>query len=238
MPFFKAGLNDRHRRTGIRACTRHVKGKRYEPAELIVFTNGYDFAWHGRHRHGGEWVAWGEQAVIGTWDEFDLSAYSQPGGLPMCELGANGGAPGKVVLTIIGEPASKANSRKLVMLGRGPKARPAFIKSDKGRAYEHDALFQIPPSARKRLDGPVRVTMRIFYATERPDLDESLILDVLQDRYEGAGDERVLVQKGVYRNDRQVREKHVFHAIDKANPRAEIEVEPIVAQADMLSRAA
>jgi Holliday junction resolvase RusA-like endonuclease len=38
------------------------------------------------------------------------------------------------------------------------------------------------------------------------------------------------VQKGVYRNDRQVREKHVFHAIDRANPRAEIEVEPIEAQ--------
>jgi hypothetical protein len=38
------------------------------------------------------------------------------------------------------------------------------------------------------------------------------------------------VQKGVYRNDRQVREKHVYHAIDRANPRAEIEVEPLEAQ--------
>jgi hypothetical protein len=77
-----------------------------------------------------------------------------------------------------------------------------------------------------QLEGPVRVTLRIFYASERPDLDESVMLDVLQDRYR-QGRARELVQKGVYRNDRQVREKHVFHAIDRTNPRAEIEVEPL-----------
>ena len=31
------------------------------------------------------------------------------------------------------------------------------------------------------LMGPVRVSIKIYYATERPDLDESLILDVLQE---------------------------------------------------------
>ena len=75
----------------------------------------------------------------------------------------------------------------------------------------------------------MRITLNIFYATERPDLDESLILDILQDRFDGKREARVLVQRGVYRNDRQVREKHVFHHIDRANPRAEIEVEPIEA---------
>lgn len=157
-----------------------------------------------------------------------------------------------IAFTILGEPASKANSRELVTRGgktgfieeideqTGEKVRrkakvggrPMFIKSDKALAYERDALRQIPPSARMRLEGPVRMTLRVFYATERPDLDESIILDVLQDRYEKdkKTNERVLVQKGVYRNDRQVREKHVFHAIDKRNPRAEIEIEPMVAQ--------
>jgi hypothetical protein len=132
----------------------------------------------------------------------------------------------KVALTIFGEPASKANQRQLVSFpdGKGGK-RPALIKSKKARNYESDALLQIPPAARLQLEGPVRVTLRVFYASQRPDLDESVILDVLQDRYVGRGDERELVQKGVYRNDRQVREKHVFHAIDRANPRAEIEVE-------------
>jgi len=128
-----------------------------------------------------------------------------------------------IALTILGEPASKANQRKLVSFG----SRPALIKSSKALAYERDALRQIPPAARQRLDGPVRATIRVYYATQRPDLDESLILDVLQDRYTGKGAERVLIQAGVYRNDRQVRERHVYHAIDKANPRAEIVIEPI-----------
>lgn len=131
--------------------------------------------------------------------------------------------------TILGEPASKANSRKLVTIG----GRPAFIKSDKARDYERDAILQIPPSARLMLEGPVSVTLRIWYASERPDLDESVILDVLQAKYERAevkGAKRALVRKGIYINDRQVREKHVYHAIDRANPRAEIEIMPLLAQ--------
>lgn len=132
--------------------------------------------------------------------------------------------------TILGEPASKANSRELVTFGRGENKRPALIKSKKARDYERDALRQIPPLARQRLDVPVRVTMRIFYASERPDLDASVVLDCLQDRYEGKGEQRELAQKGVIRNDRQVRELHLFHAIDRANPRAEIEVEALAPQ--------
>jgi Holliday junction resolvase RusA-like endonuclease len=82
--------------------------------------------------------------------------------------------------------------------------------------------------------GPVRATLRIWYATERPDLDESVILDVLQAKTEGTGKDRKIIRRGVYLNDRQVREKHVFHGIDKAHPRAEIEIEPIVEQGSLL----
>jgi Holliday junction resolvase RusA-like endonuclease len=143
--------------------------------------------------------------------------------------------------TILGQPCSKANSRQIVTIGQ----RPQVIKSKEARAYEHDAVRQIPPAARQRLEGPVRVTLRLFYASERPDLDESIVLDVLQDRHGksapcthgsvscasiGCEGPRPLLQAGVYRNDRQVREKHVYHGIDKANPRAEIVVEPINAQ--------
>ena len=134
----------------------------------------------------------------------------------------------KVRFTILGEPASKANSRKLVSFGD----RPAIIKSTKARNYERDALKQIPIAARMRIEGPVKVTLRIWYASERPDLDESVILDCMQDRYGRAtkSGERWLIQAGVYRNDRQVREKHVYHFIDRKNPRAEIEIESIVMQ--------
>jgi Holliday junction resolvase RusA-like endonuclease len=152
-------------------------------------------------------------------------------------------------LTILGEPASKANSRKLATVGPQNARRTLFIKSEKAREYEHAAALQIPPEARQMLIGPVRVTLRVYYMSERPDLDESVILDVMQAKYKrvkGAlikiapgeykhGDsERVLVQRGVYRNDRQVREKHVYWGIDKANPRAEVEIEPMVPQQSVL----
>jgi Holliday junction resolvase RusA-like endonuclease len=143
-----------------------------------------------------------------------------------------------IAFTIFGEPASKANSRKLATVGKAEHRRTIFIKSEKARHYERLALMQIPAAARQRLEGPVRVTLRIWYASERPDLDESIILDVLQDRWAGgaetepgiAAPRRTLARAGVYRNDRQVREKHVFHAIDRANPRAEILVEPLQPQ--------
>lgn len=135
-------------------------------------------------------------------------------------------------LTILGQPCSKANSRQIVTI----KGRPTSIKSKEALAYERDALRQIPPAARRRLEGPLRMTIGIWYASERPDLDESLILDVLQDRWQRdkRTGERVLVQAGVYRNDRQVRERHVYHGIDRANPRAEIVIEPIVEQLGLL----
>jgi len=141
-----------------------------------------------------------------------------------------------ISFTIIGEAASKANSRKIVTIG----GRPSSIKSEKARRFERDALRQIPPAARQRIACPVVVTLRMFYASERPDLDESLVLDVLQDRYGknplAAGKGRPLLQAGVYQNDRQVREKHVYHAVDRLNPRVEVSVQPV--QADLLGAVA
>lgn len=61
------------------------------------------------------------------------------------------------------------------------------------------------------MDGDVSVTMNIYYASRRPDLDESLILDLLQGF--------------VYSNDRQVKEKHIYWHLDKERPRTDIVVE-------------
>lgn len=109
---------------------------------------------------------------------------------------------------IFGEPASKSNSRKLVHI----KGRSAFIKSDKARGYAADVARQVRP-IKPLLTGPLRFTATVFYASNRPDLDISVLLDSLQGR--------------IYINDRQCREMHLFHAIDKHNPRAEILIEPI-----------
>ena len=55
--------------------------------------------------------------------------------------------------------------------------------------------------------------MTIYYKSRRPDLDESVILDAME--------------KFIYKNDRQVKEKHIFWGLDVLNPRAEIEVEEL-----------
>lgn len=116
-----------------------------------------------------------------------------------------------VSIKIFGEPASKANSRRVVRLGNVSR----LIKSNKALAYcdmfqRQTAGLDVTP-----IEGDVRVTMHIWYASRRPDLDESLILDLLQ---------------GVaYLNDRQVKEKHVFWGLDRENPRSEIVVEELPA---------
>lgn len=85
-----------------------------------------------------------------------------------------------------------------------------MIKSAKALKYAEAFKRQAKPLA-ELLDGDVSVTITIWYASRRPDLDESLILDLLQ---------------GVaYTNDRQVKEKHIFWGLDKDNPRAQITVE-------------
>jgi Holliday junction resolvase RusA-like endonuclease len=109
-------------------------------------------------------------------------------------------------LTIYGEPASKANSRRAVVIG----GMSRFIKSKKALGYSDMFKQQAAGMGMQPMEGDVSVTMTIYYASRRPDLDESLILDLLQ---------------GVtYLNDRQVKEKHIFWGLDKENPRCEITV--------------
>jgi len=110
---------------------------------------------------------------------------------------------------VYGEPASKANSRRLVSFKRkgGAGTRPALIKSQKALDY-NDAFRLQCPKLSPLMEGDVSVTITIYYASRRPDLDESVILDAMQGL--------------VYLNDRQVKEKHIFWGLDKERPRAEI----------------
>lgn len=115
-----------------------------------------------------------------------------------------------IAFTVLGEPASKANSRRIVTRG----GRPASIKSVKAIGYGRDFGYQCPNLGDDRLMvGDLSVTMKIYYASRRPDLDESLILDLMQGR--------------IYANDRQVRERHTYWGLDKSNPRTEILVRTI-----------
>ena len=109
---------------------------------------------------------------------------------------------------IFGEPASKANSRRVVHYG----GMSRLIKSKKALSYSDVFRQQCKPLA-TLMTGDLRVTLHIFYASRRPDLDESLILD--------------LMQGFIYENDRQVKERHCYWGLDPDNPRAEIIIEKI-----------
>lgn len=107
-----------------------------------------------------------------------------------------------ISFTVYGEPASKANSRRWT--GK------FFIKSEKALNYGK-AFQQQCPKLEPMLEGDLRVTIRIYYASRRPDLDPSLIFD--------------LMQGFIYENDRQLKEQHLYWGLDKESPRAEITVE-------------
>jgi Holliday junction resolvase RusA-like endonuclease len=109
-----------------------------------------------------------------------------------------------ITFTILGEPASKSNSRRWT--GR------RLIKSIKALNYS-DMFKQQCPVLDPLMDGDLRVTMKIWYASRRPDLDASLIFDLMQDC--------------IYKNDRAIKEQHLYWGLDKNNPRAEITVEKI-----------
>lgn len=113
-----------------------------------------------------------------------------------------------LVQIIFGEPASKANSRRVVRFG----GMSRLIKSQKALNYSDAFRQQCQPLA-VLMTGDLRVTLHIYYASRRPDLDESLILDLMQGL--------------VYENDRQVKERHAYWGLDPENPRAEILIEKI-----------
>jgi len=63
------------------------------------------------------------------------------------------------------------------------------------------------------MDEDLAIAMMIYYRTRRPDLDESLVLDLLQGR--------------VYKNDRAVKLKYVEHGLSKDDPRVVMAIGPL-----------
>ena len=114
----------------------------------------------------------------------------------------------KIIFTIEGEPASKSNSRKIVNFGK----RMALIKSQKARDYEKLFANQCP-TLKNLIETDVKVELIIHYASRRPDLDESVILDCMQGK--------------IYVNDRQVKQKHIYWGLDRERPRTHVRVSPL-----------
>jgi Holliday junction resolvase RusA-like endonuclease len=116
--------------------------------------------------------------------------------------------------TIYGETCSKANSRRIVFSKKSK--RRLVIKSEKAINYcdEFNRQADLVQPNVEPYEGKVAVFMEIAYCTRRPDLDESLILDLLQGR--------------AYKNDRQVVEKHIKRMPEcKEEPYAKIIVKEL-----------
>lgn len=114
--------------------------------------------------------------------------------------------PRDTTLVILGEPASKANSRRIVNI----RGRMVPIKSKKALEYVASLRLQAAAQMPSMIEGDLRVEMMIHYASRRPDLDESVILDALQ---------------GIaYENDRQVKQRMTYWGLDKDMPRAVIRI--------------
>lgn len=117
--------------------------------------------------------------------------------------------------TIYGACASKANSRRLVFNRKTKRAM--FIKSKPAEQFRKEMLWQIAnPISRGPHDVPLfdcdlSITCRVYYASQRNDLDCSLIYDCLQ-------------EGGIVKNDRQFKEQHCYRFTDKERPRVEIEM--------------
>jgi Holliday junction resolvase RusA-like endonuclease len=121
--------------------------------------------------------------------------------------------------TILGNPESKANSRRQVLRRskRTGKSYVASIKSAKAESYSTAAVLQLKPlRPREPIAEDVSLTCHIWYADRRHDLDESIICDALQ-------------QAGIIENDRAIRQKHIFGYVDKHRPRAVIVLERVEA---------
>ena len=103
------------------------------------------------------------------------------------------------IINILGEPSSKSNSRRFVSIG----GKPRFIKSKKALLYSKDFNLQCP-ARKKMFEKDLSIAIKIYYRTKRPDLDESLILDLLQGK--------------VFKNDRSIKSKYVEHGLDKEHP--------------------
>ncbi|HDY67902.1 hypothetical protein LCGC14_3142890 [marine sediment metagenome] len=113
--------------------------------------------------------------------------------------------------TIYGQAYSKANRRQLVINKKTKK--PMFIKNEKALLYVESFKAQVVWGY-DTIKCKVALHCKMYYKTQRPDLDESLVMDCLE-------------KAGVIENDRLIREKHIYHFIDKENPRVDIELKEI-----------
>jgi hypothetical protein len=109
-------------------------------------------------------------------------------------------------IVVYGEPQSAKNRRRIVKMGN----RTALIKSKKALIYETIFNEQCP-ILDDLMECDVSLRIDVWYGSRRPDL---ACIDYIQD----------LLQKRVYKNDRQVKAHMAVWNLARKDPRARIRV--------------
>lgn len=112
--------------------------------------------------------------------------------------------------TILGNTPSKSNCYKIITLqGHGSLAKTKSLKD-----YENNFFIQCNHYRNKMIDGYFELYIKVFYPSQRSDLDNSLkiVLDCLQ---------RVKAIKNDNKCVKIVAEKY----LDKSNPRIEFKID-------------
>lgn len=108
------------------------------------------------------------------------------------------------------ELTGKANSRQLVPV----RGRYIPVLSKKARRFEKEARAQL---AAQWHDDPIEddlvIEVHVYYKNWQNDLDATLLFDVLE-------------RFGVVKNDRQFKEQHLYHYLDKERPRMLVKMWP------------
>lgn len=116
------------------------------------------------------------------------------------------------MIKITGLPPSKSNAYKIITIA----GHASLGKTRATKNYEQSFYMQCPLRG-KLIDHRFRLDIDVYFASDRPDLDNALkvVLDCLQ-------------QCKVIKNDRLCAEIHARKLIDKLDPRIEFEITELI----------
>lgn len=115
-------------------------------------------------------------------------------------------------VVVDGQPYSKANRR---IPARSKTGKPIWIKSKEALKLEKHWQAQCPV-VDPLIEVELEAYIKLYYSSRLPDLDESLVLDLLQGK--------------LIKNDRQIRRKVVGWGLDKLRPRSIVLLRPLAAR--------
>lgn len=112
---------------------------------------------------------------------------------------------------IKGNVPSKSNGYKVIKIG----GKGTLCKSDELKNYEYAFFVQCDKYRNKNIDVPFEIDVKVYYPSQRSDLDNALkvILDCLQ------------YVKAI-KNDNKCVKITAYKLIDKINPRIEFTITP------------